>query len=588
MQHIASLKSTFLNLLHEPTSISTKSFNQIHALLLTSAIAIDFSLSLKLTQHLAASFPPSFAYQTVKHLRHHLAPFLFNTLISSYARTKSPRSAFLVYGFMARDGFRPDKYTFPVVLKSCMSFYGIGEARQVHGTIIKTGFAWHLHALNALVHVYGLCGEYDSAGNLFDEMPLRDVVSWTALISVYVKAGFFQEALDLFGLMDVEPNAATLVSVLVACGRLGELKLGKRIHGLILKRETGISVVEGNALMDMYVKCKHLDEAKQVFEELPQRDIVSWTSIISGLAQCKRPKDALEVFHAMQGAGLEPDKVTLSSVLSACASLGALDTGNWVHEYIERKGIEWDVHIGTSMLDMYAKCGSLEMALHTFHKMPHKNVSSWNALIGGLALHGHGSDALYYFDLMAKSGIKPNEVTFVAVLSACSHSGFVEEGRRYFNSMSKFYHLAPKIEHYGCMVDLLGRAGLITEAYELIKAMPLRADVRIWGAMLSACKAHGNVELSQQILGQLLELESCDSGVYVLLSNIFANSDRWGDVTRMRKLMRDMGIKKEPGSSVIEVDGKTHEFLVGEIDHPEKEGILLLLCILAKQVQLDV
>ncbi|KAM0940643.1 putative tetratricopeptide-like helical domain superfamily [Dioscorea sansibarensis] len=588
MQHIATLKSALLNLLHEPTSISSKSFNQIHALLLTSPISIDYSFSLKLSQ-LLASFPPSFAHQALKRLNHHQsAPFLFNTLISSYARTNTPLSAFLVYRFMLREGFRPDKYTFPVVLKSCMSFSRIGEARQVHGAIVKMGFAWHLHALNALVHVYGLCGEFDNAGTLFDEMPLRDVVSWTGLISVYVKAGFFQEALALFGLMDVEPNGATLVSVLVACGRLGELKLGRRIHGLILKRETGISVVEGNALMDMYVKCEHLDEAKRVFEGLPLRDIVSWTSIISGFAQCKRPKDALEVFHAMQGEGLEPDKVTLSSVLSACASLGALDTGNWVCEYIERKGLEWDVHIGTSMVDMYAKCGCLEMALQTFRKMPHKNVSSWNALIGGLALHGHGSNALYYFDLLIRSGIKPNDVTFVAILSACSHSGFVEEGRRHFNSMSEIYQLAPKIEHYGCMVDLLGRAGLITEAYELIRVMPLRADVRIWGAMLSACKAHGNVELSQQILGRLLELESCDSGMYVLLSNIFANSDRWGDVNRMRKLMRDMGIKKEPGSSVIEVNGKAHEFLVGEIGHPEKAEILLLLYVLAKQVQMDI
>ncbi|XP_026664424.2 pentatricopeptide repeat-containing protein At4g38010 [Phoenix dactylifera] len=579
------LKSPLLSLLHEPVAI--KSFNQIHALLLTSGFYKDSLVLAKFAELLALSTHPSSAYKVLRQIHHHPIPFVFNSLISGYARSKAPQSAFLLFKHLVGNGAPIDNHTLPAVLKSCTKFSGIGEARQLHGVAIKVGFLCDLYVQNALVHVYGTCGGYADAGDLFEEMPVRDVVSWTALISAYVKGGFFIRALELFALMDVEPNMATLVCALVACGRLGDVNTGKGIHGLILKHEGEFGVVVGNALLDMYVKCECLDEARRIFEELQERDIVSWTSIISGLVQCKQPKEAIEMFHEMCASGLEPDKVTLSSVLSACASLGLLDSGKWVHDYIERWGIEWDVHIGTAMVDMYAKCGLLEMAMRTFEKMPHRNVSSWNALLGGLAIHGCGKEALQHFDRMVRNGFNPNEVTFVAILSACSHSGLVEEGRHHFKSMTEIYNLTPRVEHYGCLIDLLCRAGLISEAHELVRSMPMKADVLIWGAMLSSCKAHGNVELSQQILGHLLELDPSDSGVFVLLSNIYATSDRWGDVTRVRKLMREKGMKKEPGASVIDVDGKAHEFVVGESNHPKRDEIFLVLYSLAKQVQVD-
>lgn len=363
--------------------------------------------------------------------------------------------------------------------------------------------------------------------------------------------------------------------------------MGEGIHGVVCKQEFELNSVVGNALMDMYVKCECLEAAKRVFDEIPQRDIMSWTSMISGLVRCKRPKEALELFRIMQVSGVEPDKVVLATVLSACASLGALDYGRWVHEYIERRGIESDAHIGTAMVDMYAKCGCLDTALQTFHGMHNKNVYSWNALLGGLAMHGRGEEALDHFTQMVKAGMRPNEVTFLAVFSACCHSGLVEEGRRYFDDMTGVYNLAPKIEHYGCMVDLLGRAGLLREALDLVRAMPMQPDVLIWGAMLSACKAHGDVKLSRQILGNLLELRSHDSGVYVLLSNIFATNDRWEDATRLRRLMKAKGIRKAPGSSVVEVNGQTHEFLAGDSDHSQHGEIYVVLDILMKAVHLE-
>ncbi|OVA11077.1 Pentatricopeptide repeat [Macleaya cordata] len=450
-----------------------------------------------------------------------------------------------------------------------------------------------LHVQNSLLHLYSVCGECVDATKLFDEMLLKDVVSWTGLVSGYVKAGLFSQALVFFSKMDVEPNIATLVSVFVACGRLGNVCMGMGLHGLMFKHDFGENLAVGNAVMDMYVKCKFLDEATQVFDELGDgRDAVSWTCIISGLVQCERPKEALEFFNAMQVSGVEPDKVTLASVLGACASLGAIDQGRWVHEYIERKEIEWDDHIGTTLVDMYAKCGCIELALSSF-KRPRKknNISTWNALLGGLAMHGNGKEALDHFEEMIKSGARPNEVTFLAILSACCHSGLVDEGRRQFSRMKTDYDLNPRIEHYGCMVDLLGRAGLLNEAEELIRNMPMAPDVLIWGALLSACKAYGDVDMSQKIQGHLVEMEEesdhhHDSGVYVMLSNIYATNDRWEEVTRIRRLMKKKGIKKSPGSSVIEVDGKAHEFLVGDDvnQHPQQEEIHLVLNMLAKQL----
>ncbi|KAL3570325.1 hypothetical protein D5086_027574, partial [Populus alba] len=341
---------------------------------------------------------------------------------------------------IVKDGFLPDMFTFPAVLKSCEKFMGVDEGRQVHRLIVKMDFVCDIYVENSLVHFYSVCGSLDDASRVFDEMLVRDAVSWTGVISGNVSAGLFDKAVGLFSRMDVEPNAATFVS---------------------------------NALMDMYVKCESFPEAKQVFDELPEKDIVSWTSIICGMVQCKFPKEALELSCDVQSSGIEPDGIILTSVLSACASLGALDYGRWVHESIDHKVIKWDIQIGTAMVDMYAK------------------------------------------------------------------------------------------------------AGLLDEALELTKAMPMLPDVRIMGALLSACKANGNVELPQEILDRLVEFDSHDSGVYVLLSNIHAINQRWADVTRIRRLMMKKGIEKTPGSSVIEVDGKAHEFIVGDTRHPQDKHIRL-------------
>ncbi|KAL5697794.1 hypothetical protein ACHQM5_028910 [Ranunculus cassubicifolius] len=579
-------KELLSNLINKCSNL--QHFKQIHAQLIKSNLIKDTQIVANSIEFFTKnSFYVEYA---CKFLNFHppTTSFPFNSMIASHADSKDPKQAIFLYKRLVQDGFSPDTYTFPVILKACCKLLKLGEGRQFHGVLMKVGILQcDIYVQNGLVHLYSSCGECEDADKLFDEMPVRDVVSWTGMVSGLVRAGFFQQATKVFAEMDVEPNVGTMVSVLVACGRTGNCSMGKAVHGLILKREGEIGVMLGNALMDMYVKCMCLDEAKGVFYELRERDAISWTCIISGLVQSKRSKEALDVFHSMRNFGAVPDKVTLSSVLSACASLGAIDYGKWVHEYVDRHGIEWDAHLGTSMIDMYAKCGSIEIALCIFHQMQHKNIFTWNALLGGLAMHGHGSEALDHFEQMLKLGIRPNEVTFLAVLTACSHNGLLDEARHQFRHMVQVFHIQPRIEHFGCMVDLLCRASLLEEAQEMIRSMPMEPDVLIWGALLTACKASGDVETSRSILRHVVELETDDSGVYVLLANIFASSDRWEDAAMVRKIMKRKGVKKFPGSSVIELDGKTHEFLVGDTNHPQKRDIHLVINILANHSHLE-
>ncbi|KAK7284843.1 hypothetical protein RJT34_19596 [Clitoria ternatea] len=576
-----------LDLIHRCNHL--RSFNQIHAHLLTSTLVTN---DLVITQvanffgkrvtdlHYPCNFLKQFDWS--------FTSFPCNLFISGYASSQLPRFAILIYRWTFRNGFVPDVYTIPAVLKSCAKFCGIAEVRQFHSVTSKTGLLCDIYVQNSLVHVYSICGDTVGAGKVFDDMLVRDVVSWTGLISGYVKAGLFDDAIALFLKMDVERNVATFVSVLGACGKLGCLNFGKGIHGLVLKSLYGKESVVCNAVLDMYMKCASVTDARQMFDEMPEKDMISWTSMISGLVQCQCPKESLDLFCQIQGSGFEPDGIILTSVLSACANLGLLDYGRWVHEYIDRSSIKWDVQIGTALVDMYAKCGCTEMAQHIFDGMPTRNIRTWNAYIGGLAINGYGQEALKQFEALIESGTRPNEVTFLAVFTACCHSGLVDEGRRYFNEMtSPCYNVSPLLEHYGCMVDLFCRAGLVVEAMELIKTMPMPPDVQILGALLSACNTYGNVGFSKEMLKTLQNFEYQDSGIYVLLSNLYATNKKWAEVKSVRRLMKQKGISKAPGSSLIRVDGKSHEFLVGDNSHPQSGDIYVLLNILANQIYFE-
>ncbi|KAL5216363.1 hypothetical protein ABZP36_007764 [Zizania latifolia] len=438
------MTASFRALLASPIPLPARSLLAAHALLLTSGLAVDAALLAHFVRHLAsARLPDGRSAVRVLLLLLPRCAHQFNALISHLTHAGDPSSAFRAFAILASGAaLRLDGYTLPAALKACARLGGLREGRQTHAVPEKAGFLGSMPVWNALVTLYGACGQCSDARKVFDEMAEQDVVSWTALASAFTRGGMFAEALGVLGEMDMDitHKEGTLVIALVEW------------HG------------QGGPCMD---------------------------GVSSG--RCKCPSESLEVFNVMQKSGVQPDMVVLSTVLSACANLGALESGRWVHEYIERKGIEWDVHVGTSVVDMYAKCGCLDTAVSIFQKMPLKNVSSWNALINGFALrplHGRGKEALECFDRMVASGWHPNEVTFIAALGACCHSGLVQEGCQLFELMTKSYKLSPWEEHYGCMIDLLGRAALIQDAYDVIKAMPMRPAVFTWGALLSACQAH--------------------------------------------------------------------------------------------------
>ncbi|GMI89153.1 EMBRYO DEFECTIVE 3102, ORGANELLE TRANSCRIPT PROCESSING 82 [Hibiscus trionum] len=571
---------------------STREIKQLHALTIKTRPLQTQLICSKILSFLNPSSSSSpetlnYARELINHLdTPDLQLQFYNSLIQALS---SSSQVMALYKEMVTKGIYPDTYTIPFVLKSCAKFRAFEEGRQLHAHSVKFGLSSNVYVLNTLMRLYAVCGITQYVKELFDQSPERDLVSWTTLIQAFVKMGFAKEAIRAYFDMcraNLQPDKRTLVVVLSACSRLGDLSLGTRIHENICDvHDVYSDVFVGNALVDMYMKCGDADSARQLFEKMPVKNVVSWNSMISGLVQQGQFKEALHVFRDMQGIGLRPDSVTLVAVLNACSNLGKLELGKWVHAYIDKNRIKADGFIGNALVDMYAKCGSIEQAFGVFRGMECKDVFSYTAMIVGFAMNGEAERALEIFSEMPAAGIKPDEVTFVGVLSACSHAGMVEEGRRHFEDMSRVYNLEPQTEHYGCMVDLLGRAGLISEAEEFITNMPIEPDAFVWGALLGACKIHGKVELGETVMKRLVAIEPERDGAYILMSNIYSSANRWKDAIKLRKAMKERKMKKAPGCSSIEVNGVVHEFRKGDKSHPRNEELRKLLAEMAIHLQ---
>ncbi|KAA8535065.1 hypothetical protein F0562_030068 [Nyssa sinensis] len=537
---------------------------------------------------------------------------IWNTIIRGHSLSSSLILAVDVYVHMLFSGLEPNSYTFPFLLKSCAKVRATQVGKQIHAHILKLGLERDVFVHTSLINMYAQNGELsyarltfdkgsfrdavsftamitgytsmgylDDARELFDEIPVRDVVSWNAMVAGYAQSGRFEEALALFqemGRAKVMPNNSTLVSVLSACARSGSLELGNWVRTWIEDHALGSSLQLVNALIDMYSKCGDLDTARSLFDGLHRKNLISWNVMIGGYTHMSRYKEALALFRQMQLSNDEPNDVTLLSILPACAHLGALDLGKWIHAYMDKNLYNLtNTSLWTSLIDMYAKCGNIKAAAQVFDGFRPKTLAYWNAMISGLAMHGHATRALELFSEMTNEGFKPDDITFVGVLSACSHAGLVDLGRQYFSSMIHDYKVPPKLQHYGCMIDLLGRAGLFDEAEALIKSMDMKPDGAIWGSLLGACRIHRKVELGEYVAKNLFELEPDNPGAYVLLSNIYAGAGRWDDVARIRTMLNDKGMKKVPGCTSIEVDSVVYEFLVSDKTHPQSEYIYKML-----------
>jgi pentatricopeptide repeat protein len=477
--------------------------------------------------------------------------FVYNALIRGFVRCFHPTKALECYMEMLRAKVMPTSYTFSSLIKACssVSALGFGEAVQCH--IWRNGFSSHVFVQTALIDFYSSLGKLGRSTRVFDEMPEKDVFAWTSMVSAHIRAGELTSARRLFEEMP-ERNTATW-----------------------------------NILIDGYARTGNVESAELLFIQMPKKDIISWTTMITCYSQNKKFREALAVFSEMTSNGISPDEVTMATVISACAHIGALDLGKEIHLYALQNGFDLDVYIGSALIDMYAKCGSLDRSLLVFFKLQEKNLFCWNSVIEGLAVHGYADEALKMFGRMEREKVKPNGVTFISVLSACTHAGLVEEGRRRFLSITNDYSIPLEVGHYGCMVDLLSKAGLLEDALDLVRSMKVQPNSVIWGAVLGGCKLHRNLEMAQLAVNELLVLEPHNSGYYNLLVNMYAEVNRWGEVAKIRAAMKDLGIEKRcPGSSWIEMEKKTHQFSASDKSHPASSEIHMLLPELDGQLKL--
>ncbi|XP_021291366.1 pentatricopeptide repeat-containing protein At1g25360 [Herrania umbratica] len=567
----------------------------------------------------------------------------YNAMITGFSRNEDGHACIKLFRQMLRDEFRPDNFTFTSVLGGLALVVDREmQCKQMHCTVLKSGTGFVTSVLNALVSVYVNCAMMFEARKLFDEMSEKDELSWTtmvtgyvkndeldaarelvdgmneklavawnAMISGYVHHGRYGEALDMFRkmyFMGIKMDEFTYTSIISGCAHAGLFQLGQQVHAYVLRTEgkptPDFSLPVNNALVTLYWKCDKVDWAREVFNNMPVRDLVSWNAIlsgyvnagridegmsffrempernpltwivmISGLAQHGFGEEGLKLFNQMKSEGFEPCDYSFAGAITSCAMLGTLKHGCQLHAQLVRLGFESSLSAGNALITMYARCGAVEAASVLFHTMPCVDSVSWNAMIAALGQHGHGVQALELFELMLKEGILPDRITFLTVLSACSHAGLVKEGQYFFDSMHRLYRLTPGEDHYARLVDLLCRAGKFLEAKDVITSMPFEPGAPVWEALLAGCRTHGNVDLGIQAAERLIELMPQHDGSYVLLSNMYATAGRWDDVAKTRKLMRDRGVHKEPGCSWVEVENKVHVFLVDDTVHPEVQAV---------------
>ncbi|XP_059066089.1 pentatricopeptide repeat-containing protein At2g39620 [Cryptomeria japonica] len=489
----------------------------------------------------------------------------WNAMIAGYAENRHFKEVMALFSQMKLTDVKPNSITMVSLLSACSVLGDLQLGMWIHNYIIRNGFESNVFVGTAVTDMYCKCGGIELARVVFDTMCEKNVVSWSAMIAGYAQNGLANEAFTLFQEMqfaDITPNPITFIGLLPACADLQDLGQGRSIHGYIIRSGFDSNVSVQTALLDMYAKCRDIEAAGQLFDNISTRDVVSWNAMIAGYAQNIHATKALTLFHEMKLANVQPDSVSMTCVLPACAHLAALEQGKWIHTNIIRSGFDSEISVVTALIDMYTKCGALYFACKLFDKMVEKDVVSWNTMIGAYGMHGYSKEALELFSKMRSMCVKPDQITFVCVLSTCSHAGLVDEGWQNFKCMLQDYCIKPSMEHYACMVDLLGRAGQLDEAHIFIQNMPLEPDAGIWGALLGACKIYCNIQLGELVAERLFQLEPDNAGHYVLLSNIYAAVSRWDDMAKVRRKMKGKRLQKTPGYSSIEVNYRVHVFLV--------------------------
>ncbi|XP_017972366.1 PREDICTED: pentatricopeptide repeat-containing protein At1g08070, chloroplastic [Theobroma cacao] len=542
---------------------------------------------------------------------------LYISFISSYTKLSFNKEAIKLFASMHSSRTQMSSRAVLAVIKSCSGFSGVSVGKQVHGLVVNYGFDLDVYVQSALMDFYAKKGDFFSARKifdgilvkdpvfynclisgyskvgdvmaaecLFDEMKEKTVASWNSMISCYVNNGYHDKALEIFERMqanNIPPSQITWVTLLSLTAKLRDLKLGLKVKKLIADSNICVNTIVLTAIVNMFVKCGAIDEAREEFDRMRTRDTLAWSAMISGYAQNRRATEALELFECMKKEQIRPNDVALVSVLSACSQLGSVEAGECLAAYIETQDLASNVYVASALLDMYSKFGNIAKARQVFDKMPERDIVSWNSMIVGLAVNGFAEDAILLYEKMKESEVKPDSITFVGLLTACSRTGLVELGLEFFRSMELHYSIEPKIEHYACIVDLFCRTGRLNEAYELVCRMEMEPNVVIWGTLLSASRTHLNVELAELCVEKLLKLEPENSGHYVLLSNIYASLGRWQAALEVRNLMKNKRVQKVAAYSWIELDNTVHKFLVGDTFHPRSSEVCCIVDGLAVQ-----
>lgn len=486
----------------------------------------------------------------------------WNKLVKKQVLEGNAGQAIQSYIRMQELGFSADNYTFPILLKAVGSASYPCTGFVLHGQTIKTGYCNHVYVQTALLDMYASFQLIDDARRLFEKMPVKDLVAWNSMLDAHTSSGRMDVAMKLFDSMPVKDLLSFNIIVSGFAGTK-RLESARRIFDKIPMKD----IISWNSMILACTNAGNMVEARKLFEEMPKRNVITWNTMIRGYLQNQLYAEAVHLFEKMKTGSVEPDYLTVTSALSACAHLRSLEVGRRIHSYAKNQGQVCSPHVVTALIDMYAKCGSIQNSLEVFYKSQIKDIYCWNAMISGLALHGHGQAALKLFDEMRGNHIMPDDITFIGLLSACSHAGLVQEGCQLFGSMEKDFKITPKIEHYGCMVDLLSRARLLDIAFQLIKSMPFEPGESILGALLSACVIQRDLSTGENVLKLLIstKADSLSDGEFMMFSNLYASCGKCEEADKWRKMMNDSGIVKTAGCTVIEINGKFHKFLAGEV-----------------------
>lgn len=514
----------------------------------------------------------------------------WNALIGGLCQHGCGQDALELFKQMQQAGTQPSLAILVCVLKACVSLGALEEGMTIHAYMIENDIQLDVYAGSSLIDMYAKFGHIRDAQVVFGSLPEQNVVTWSALISGFLHHGHKQEALWHFQQMKkegVEPNDYTLVSILKACSDISALEHGRQIHAILVECDFELDTCVCNALMDMYTSCNRLQDAYNVFNKLPKRDVVSWSTLMAGSAEHQDGQVALQHYAAMLNEGIEPNMVTYITLVKACSSIAALEHGRQIHAEIVSCGFNIDLFVGSALIDMYSSCGCLKEAHMVFHRLSKFDVGVWTAMVTAYAQHSNYQMAFRYFEAMQKSGVKPDPVSFLCILSACNHAGLVPEGRSHLKSMREAQGIFPSQEHLNCMVDILGNANLLIEARDLLETIPFGPNIVGWMSLLSSCKRHINVDLGRQCFNHIVSLDEGNVAAYVLMANIYSS----GGMKRNGKMIEELRLIangwKKPGRAFVEVNHKIHSFVVGDRDHQNSEAIYKKIKTLNMQMKVE-